>query len=95
MSAAYVAVTIPHLVSVEVIEGLISALRMWTDIAAMWIKAVINVAVEVVGAVEPRAGSDEYTVLEPFGTIVRIWGAIVRCEVVVAVRANRLRSDID
>jgi hypothetical protein len=95
MAAACVAASITDLVSVEVIEGLFSTLRMWTDIAVMWIKAVINVALEVVGPMEPRAASDEYTAVEPFGTIVTIWGAVVWCEVVVAVRASRLCSDID
>jgi hypothetical protein len=94
-SATYVAASITHLVSVEVIEGLISTLRMWTGIAVMWIKAVINVAAEVVATVEPRPGSEEYTAVEPFGTVVPIWGAVVWCDVVVAVGANRLCSDID
>jgi len=58
---------------------------MWTGVSVMWIKAVINVAAEVVGTVEPRAGFDEYTAVEPFGTVVPIWGAVVWGEVVVAV----------
>jgi hypothetical protein len=90
-----VAASIPHLVSVEVIEGLVSTLRMWTNVAVMWIEAVINVAVEVVGAVEPRAGSDEHTAGEPLGPIVSVWGAVVWGRVVVAIRAHRLCSDID
>ncbi len=60
-SAACVAAPVTHLVSVEVIEGLVSAVRMWTSVAVMWIEAVINVAVEVVGAVEPRAWTPEQT----------------------------------
>jgi hypothetical protein len=61
------AAAITHLVSVEVIEGLVSTVRMWTNVSVMWIEAVINVAVEVVGAVEPRAGSDEDAAAGPFG----------------------------
>jgi hypothetical protein len=92
---ASVAASITHLVSVEVIEGPLSTLRMWTSVAVMWIEAVIDVAAEVVGAAEPRAGSDEYAAGEPLGTIVPIWGAVVWGEVVVAIRASRLCSDID
>src|SRR5882762_10889268 len=74
-SAAYMAAPITHLVSVEVIEGLISTRRMWTSVAMMWIEAVIHVAVEVVGAVEPRAGSDEHAAVEPLGSVVPVWRA--------------------
>jgi hypothetical protein len=47
-SAACVAPSITHLVSVEVIEGLISTRRMWTNVAMMWIEVVIHVALEAV-----------------------------------------------
>jgi hypothetical protein len=77
------------------IEGLISSVRMWTSVAVMWIEAVINLAVEVVGAVEPRAGSDEHAAVEPLGPVVPVWRAVVRGEVVVAIRASRLCSDVD
>jgi hypothetical protein len=59
----------------------------------MWIEAVINVALEVVGAVEPRAGSDEHATPESLGPVVPVWGAVVRSEIVVAIRANRFCSD--
>jgi hypothetical protein len=90
-----VAASITHLISVEVIKGLLSTLRMWTNIAVMWIVAVIDVAVEVAGTMEPRPGSDEYTAVEPLGPIVSVWGAVVRSDVVIAIRANRFWSDID
>jgi hypothetical protein len=48
-SAACVAAPITHLVSAEVIEGLVSTFRKWATVAVMWIEAVINVAVEFVG----------------------------------------------
>jgi hypothetical protein len=93
-SAAKVAASITHLVSVEVIEGLFSTLRMWANIAVMWIEAVINVALELVRAVEPRPGSEEHTAVEPLGTVVPVWGAVVWGDVVVAIRASWLCSDI-
>jgi hypothetical protein len=68
---------------------------MWTHVAVMWIEAAINVAAEVVGAVEPRAGSDKHAVVEPLGPVVPIWGALVWCVVVEPIWANRLWPDID
>ena len=94
-SAFSVAASITHLVSVKVIEGPLSTLRLWTNVAVLWIEAVINVAAEVVGAVEPRAGSDEHAAVKPLGTVVPIWGAVVWGGVVVAIRASGLCSDID
>jgi hypothetical protein len=93
-SAANVAASITHLVSVEVIKGLFSALRMWANIAVMWIEAVINVALELVWAVKPRTGSEEHTAVEPLGTVVPVWGAVVWGHIVVAIRASRLCADI-
>jgi hypothetical protein len=68
---------------------------MWTNVAVMWIETVINVAVEVVGAVEPRADSDEHAAAEPLGPVVPVWRAAVWGEIVVAIRATRFCSDID
>jgi hypothetical protein len=94
-SAACVASPITHLVSVEVIEGLVSAGRSWTNIAVMWIEAVINVALEVVGAVEPRAGSHENAAAEPLGPVVPVWRAVVRGHIVVTIGTNGFCSDVD
>jgi hypothetical protein len=77
------------------IKGLVSTVWMWTSVAVMRIETVINVAVEVVGAVEPRAGSDEYAAAEPLGPVVPVWGAVVWGGIVVAIRANRFCSNID
>src|SRR6267378_1768487 len=95
MASACVAAPVTHLVSVEVIKGLVSMVRMWTMVAVMWIETVINVAVEVVGAVEPRAGSDEHAAAEPLGPVVPVWRAAVWGVIVVAIRASRFCSDID
>ena len=94
-STAGVAAPIPHLVSVEMIEGFVSAFRMWTNVAVMRIEAIINVAVEVVRTVEPRAGSDEHAARKPLWPIVPVRGATVWGVVIVAIRARRLCSDID
>ena len=95
VASACVAAPITHLVSVEVIKGLVSMLRMWATVAVMWIETVINVAVEVVGAVEPGADSDKHAAVEPLRPVVPVWRAAVWFEIVVAIRANRFCSDID
>jgi hypothetical protein len=94
-SSANVAPPIAHLVSVEMIKRLVSTVRMWTSVTVMRIEAVIDVSLEVMWAVKPRAGSDEYTAVKPLRAVVSIWRAIVRREIVVAVRATRFWSDID
>jgi len=95
VAAAYVTAATTHLVSMEVIEGLVSTSRKWTTVAVMWIEAVINVTAKVVGAVKPGAGSDEDSSAEPLGPVVPVWGAVVWGIVEVTIRANRRCSDID
>jgi hypothetical protein len=89
------AASITHLVSVEVIKGLVSTLRMGPPVAVMWIETVINVAVKVVGAVKPGADSDEHAAVEPLGPVVSVWRAGVRGGILVAIRASWFCSDID
>jgi hypothetical protein len=84
-----------HLVSVKVIESLVATGRMRANVTVMRIEAVINVATEVVRAVEPGTGSDEHAAVEPLGPVVPVWGAVVWGGVVVAVRADRRCSNID
>jgi len=55
-----VAAPITHLVSVEVIKGLVPTVRMWTFVAVVWIETVINVGRGSRGALEPRADSHEH-----------------------------------
>jgi hypothetical protein len=95
MSSAYVAAPIAHLVSTEVIEGFVSTLWKWTMVAVVGIEAIINVAIELVRPVKPRTRSEEDAVVEPLGPVVPVWGAIVRGDVVVAIRTTRFWSDID
>jgi hypothetical protein len=70
MTAACVTPATTHLVSVEVIESLVSTFWKRIIVAVMRVKAVINIAVEVAGAVEPGAGSNEEATREPLGSIV-------------------------
>jgi hypothetical protein len=95
VTAAPVAAPVTHLVPVEVVEGSVSMLREWAAVAVLGVEAVVHVAVEVVGAMEPRAGSGKETAAEPLRPIVSVWGAVLRRIVEVAIRASRRYPDID
>src|SRR5260370_33465565 len=94
MASASVAAPITHLVSGEVIKGLVSTVRMWTMVAVMWIETVIHVAVEVVSTVEPRAGSDEHAAVEPLEPAVPVGRAAAGLAIVVAIRPIQCSSVI-
>jgi hypothetical protein len=94
-AAARVASPITHLVSMEVIEGLVSMLRNWTAVSVVWIEAVVHVAVKACGAMEPGAGSDEDTAGEPLGSVVPVGSAAVRRIVEIPIRARRRYPDIN
>jgi hypothetical protein len=95
VTGAYVTGAITHLVSVEVIERLVSTSRKRTTVAVLWIEMVINIAVEVVRTAEPGAGSDEDASAEPLWPVVSVWSAVIRGIVEVTIGANRRCSDID
>jgi hypothetical protein len=59
------------------------------------IETVIYMAAKVVGAVKPRAGTDEDTADEPFRTVVAVGSTGVRREIVIAVRASGFGTDVD
>jgi hypothetical protein len=92
---AYVASPIPRFVGVEVVETLLTATRQRTVVTVMRVKAVIDMAIKAVRAVEPRAGSKEDPADKPVRSIVAVGRTIVRSVVEVAVGANGRHSDAD
>lgn len=95
VSMAYVAVSIPRLISVEVVERPGPALGQRTMVAVVGIKAIVDVAIKTRMAVEPGAGSKEDPTNKPVGSVVAIGSAVVRGVVEVTVGAYGFRSDID
>jgi hypothetical protein len=100
---SYVTASIPHLIPFEV-GNLIETLRRfrflatgrhWASIAAMKIKAVIHMAVEVSRSMKPRTRANEDPARKPLRAVVTVWGALVRRNVIVAVRTHRRLSDLD
>jgi hypothetical protein len=95
MATFSVTASVAHFISVEMIKGLLATFRMWTRVAMLRIEAVVNVTMEVVRTVEPRAGSDEYATAEPLGPVVPVRSAVVWRVVVVAIRSRRFGADVD
>ena len=55
-------------------------------IAVLWVESVIDVALEVGGAMKPGAGTDENAAIEPFRPVVAVGNAVIRSIVIVTVR---------
>jgi hypothetical protein len=92
---AYMALSIPRLVPMEVVERLRTALRQRSMVALVRVVAVVDVAVEAAGAVKPRAGSNKHPASKPIGPIVAIRSAVIWLIVEVPIRAPRRHSDAD
>jgi len=94
-----VAATVADFVAVELSAGMLdgSFVAGWHGamVAVVDVKVVVDVATEVLRAVEPRACSDEDAIGEPLWTVVAIGGAGVGRVVVIAVRAHGGGSDAD
>lgn len=58
------------------------------------IEAMIHVAMEALGAVEPGSGTDEYASAEPLGAVVAIGRTVIGRNFVIPVGALGRRPDI-
>jgi len=92
---AYMALPIPRFICVEMVETRFAATGQRTAVTLTGVKAVVDVAVEAVPAVEPGAGSDEDSAKEPVGPVIAVRGAVVGSVVEVAVGANGSHSNVD
>ena len=90
-----IAAAVARFVAVEVVELLRSMFRQRTMVALTRVKAVVDMAVEAVRAVEPGAGSKKHPADKPVRSVVAIRRAVIGCVVKVAVGANRSHSDAD
>lgn len=98
---AYVAASVTHLVAVEVFHvvdvmvGMIAVIGVRAVVSVVWVVVVIDVAIEVFGAVVPRAGTNEDAAAEPLRAIVAVGGTAVGSRIVVAVWTARRDTDGD
>jgi hypothetical protein len=90
-AAACVAASVTHLVAVEVLHvidvmvGMVAVVGIWAVVAIIGMVVIVDMAVEVFGAVIPRAGTDKDAAAEPLWTVVAVGSAAVGGGVVVAV----------
>jgi hypothetical protein len=92
---ACVASPVARLVTVEVVEPLLTALRHRSVVTVVWIKAVVDVAVKPARAVEPGTGAKEHPANKPIRSIVAVRGTVIGSIVEVPVRAHRWWSNVD
>jgi hypothetical protein len=98
-----VTASIAHFVSFEVLNlvetlswlGSVAAVWPWSGVAVFRMETVIYVAVEALGTMKPGARAKEDATGKPLRAVVAVGGAVVRRDVIVAVRADRRDSDID
>jgi|ERR1700677_414640 len=92
--AHFVCFEVGHLVEVIFRSGSLAAGWMWTVIAVVRMETVIYVAMEIGWAVEPGASADEDAADKPFRSVIAVGGAVVRRNVIIAVRTLRRDSDV-
>jgi hypothetical protein len=93
-SFAYVASPISRLVCLEVVEALRPALRYRSSVTVMGIIPVVDMPVEAVRAMKPRACSQKYPANEPIRPIVAVGSTVIWGIVEVSIRAHRRHSDV-
>src|SRR5271154_3610480 len=91
----YVTFSVPRLVAVEVVVGLIPAPRHRAFVTVMRVKPVIDMAGEVFRAVEPRASSNKHTASKPVGPVVAVRRAVVWSVREIPIRAHGRHSNAD
>jgi hypothetical protein len=97
------AAPITHFISFEV-GNLIDGLRRLRLIARVWcgtfipvfgVKMIVDVTLEVVRAMKPRASANEDTTRKPFRAVISVWSTTVRSSVIVSIRAVGGGSNVD
>ena len=94
-SIAYMALAIARFVSLEVVERPRATIGQRSRVTTPWIIAVVDVTVEAVRPMEPRAGSDEQSSGEPIRPIVAVGSTVIGCVIEVPVRAHRCNPNAD
>jgi len=93
----FVPMGIVHRLAVElgaVIDRMLAARGRRTVIALAVVEMVVYMAIEVIRAVKPGTCANEHPAREPLWTIVSVGSAVVRRNLVVAIRTNRRFSNL-
>src|SRR5277367_6579462 len=75
--------------------GSLAAAGHRAPVAVVWMEGVVHVAMKVCGTMKPLAGANEYAAGKPFRTVIPCGSAVVRGDVVIAVRTIGCCPDID
>jgi len=97
-SGRLVAVDIMHCLSVElcsVLRRMLTARRKGPVIAMSVVEVMIYVPVKVFRPVKPGSRADKNAARKPFRSVVTVWRAVIRRNLVIAIRTNRGLSDAD
>src|SRR5580698_5504208 len=89
------ALRVPRLVCMEVVERLLPTCRRRAAISTARIVAVVHVAVKIAMSVKPGACADKRPAIEPIRPVISVGSTAIWSVVIVAIRAYRLNSDID
>jgi hypothetical protein len=92
---AYMALRVPRLVCMKVVERLLPTGRQRAGISVTRIVAVVHVAVKIALSVIPGTCAKERPTTEPVRPIISVGSTAIRSVVIVAIGAYRLNSDID
>ena len=87
-------VTAVELVEVTMIVEVLLMPRVSTMVSKARIVRAVNVSVESV-AVMPGTSANENPVGEPFGSVITVRSALIRCVTVVTIRADGRGSNTD
>ena len=98
----FVTVAVAHLISVEVLGGTmpavmrsVSIMRVFAVVAMIRMIVIVDIAMEVFGAVKPRAGADKDAIGKPLRAVITVGSATVRRHIVITVRASGRDTDAD
>jgi hypothetical protein len=102
VSSMTASMAVADLVSVEVLGRAVpplsrpvAVMRVFAMVAVFRMVVVVNIAMEVPGAVKPWSGTDKDAASKPLGAVVAVGSAVIRRDIVVTVGTNRGYSDAD
>lgn len=93
-TVAYMALPIPRLVCVKVVEPLLPAFRQRSGVTMMRIISIVDVAEKAVWAVKPGTGSEKHPTDKPIRPIVAIGCTVIRRIVEVPIGADGGHSNV-
>ena len=101
--AIFVTAAIANLVAFEVVVfvetigrlGFLAALWHFAYVAIVRMKAVVDMAAEVIFAMKPRTRANEHSAVKPFRVVVAIGCAGIRRGVIVAIRTLGGRANFN